>query len=75
MDPIKEGIQKVLDAYDDGWTVSQFVVAMGLERIVGDDVEAICWIYAPVSQPGWMTEKLIEKADEMQHELVDEDLD
>lgn len=75
MDPIKDAIQKVLDTHGDGWAVAQFVVGMGLERIVDDQVEAVPWIYAPMGQPDWMTEKLIEMAEVLHHDTIDEELD
>lgn len=34
-DPIRDAIQSYLDAYGDGWTLSHFVVQMGLERFAG----------------------------------------
>lgn len=74
-DLIREAIQKVLDFYGDGWTVAQFVVAMSLERLDGEEIDTAPWVYAPKAQPDWMTEKLLEMAEDMQRDPVNEDLD
>jgi len=62
MDRIRHAIQAVIDSEDSqGWTVSQFVVAMGLERILSDGtMEACSWYMAPPDQADWMTAGLLE---------------
>lgn len=59
---IAEAIQKMLDAHGDGWSLGQYVVAMGLERVVDGRIEAIAWHWHPPDQPGWMTTALLEEA-------------
>lgn len=59
---LRDAIQELLDFYGDGWSLGQFVVVCGLERIRGGDSENTVWEYAPPWQPDWMAEKLLEKA-------------
>lgn len=61
-DEIQEAIQKLLDAEGDGWTLTQYVVAMGLARMSSEGVESIAWYYAPDEQPDWQTKGLLEQA-------------
>ena len=63
MDRIKDAIQALLNELGDGWTVSQYVVAMGRERIDSDgNVEGVPWCWSPPDQPGWQTLGLLERA-------------
>ena len=64
-DEIQEAIQKLLDKEGDGWTLTQYVIAMGLARMSADGVESIAWYYAPVEQPDWQTEGLLKNAVEL----------
>lgn len=61
-DEIQSAIQKLLDAEGDGWTLTQYVVCMGLARMSSDGVESIAWYYAPDEQPDWQTKGLLEQA-------------
>jgi len=63
-DRIREAVQAVLDAEENqGWTVAQWVVAMGLERIVSDGtMESCSWLMGPPDQAYWMTTGLLEAA-------------
>lgn len=63
-DPVA-AIQTWLDAQGDGWTVSQCIVVMGLERVTDDGIESTPWIWAPPDQPDWMTDGLLIAAEEM----------
>jgi hypothetical protein len=59
---IRESIQQMLDAHDDGWSLTQHVICMGLERITDNGViESTAWIWAPSEQPAWMTTALLEE--------------
>ena len=61
IDRIRQAVQAVIDADESGWTVSQFVVAMGLERILSDgSMEACSWYLAPPDQADWMNAGLLE---------------
>lgn len=71
---IRDAIQKMLDAHDDGWHVTQHCVVMGLERVVDGRIEAIAWHWFPPDQPGWMTNALLEEA-LRQREEADADSD
>lgn len=62
-DELRDAIQRLLDEAGDGWTVTQFVVAMGLVRITSDGrLEAIPWHWAPPDQPDWQTVGLLNEA-------------
>lgn len=63
-DPIREAIQRhLLDAAGDGFQITQFVIAMGLERINSEGVlEATAWYWAPEHQPDWQTTGLLDQA-------------
>ena len=63
MDKIREAIQKWLNDEGEGWNLTQFVVAMGLERIQSDGaIESIAWYHAPESQADWQTAGLLDEA-------------
>lgn len=61
IDRIRQAIQAVIDADESGWTVSQWVTVMGLERILSDgSMEACSWYLAPPDQADWMNAGLLE---------------
>lgn len=66
-DRIRAAVQAVIDAEEgEGWTVAQYVVAMGLERIMGDgSIESTGWYWHPPDQADWMTYGLLESALEL----------
>ena len=70
---IRTGLQTFLDKYGDGWGVAHYVVAVGLERIKDGEIETASWLYAEPSQPAYVTEGLLLKAEELQHATADED--
>jgi len=61
-DDIQEAVQNFLDKEGDGWTLTQYVVAMGIARMTDSGVEAIAWYYTPEAQPDWQTEGLLRNA-------------
>jgi hypothetical protein len=62
-DYLRDAIQRLLDESGDGWTVSQFVVVMGLVRIDSDgQIESVPWFWSPKDQPDWLTLGLLERA-------------
>lgn len=72
MDKIRLAIQDMLDKEGDGWSLTQYVVAMGLEKIKKDgSIESIAWYYAPDGQADWQTGGLLEEAAAM-HENAEE---
>lgn len=75
-DYLRNAIQRLLDESGDGWTVTQYVIAMGLERLNPDgSVECVPWHWSPRDQPGWQTLGLLERAADDLHysEFEDED--
>jgi hypothetical protein len=74
-EPIREAIQKMLDAHPDGWSVAQHVVCMALERVVDGRIESIAWHWTPPDQPDWMTDALIERAIRARDDCCAEDDD
>ena len=70
---IRKAIQAVIDTEEgEGWTVTQYVVAMGLERIHDAKIESCGWIWAPPDQADWMTIGLLEAGLEMRAEALEE---
>lgn len=70
---IRASVQAVLNACGDGYSIAQFVICMGLERVTADgELEATSWLWAPPSQPEWMTQGLLDSAQELQS-LDDDD--
>ena len=66
---LRDAIQLVMNEIDDaqeGWHVTQFVIAMGIERMRADGtIEASCWYWAPPEQPDWQNYGLLEAAIEI----------
>jgi hypothetical protein len=64
---LRAAIQAVLDADDsEGWSLAQFTVAMGVERIGPNGlVESASWLWSPPEQAEWMTAGLLEAAIEL----------
>ena len=74
---LRDAIQAVMDEIDlsEGYHVTQFVIAMGLERMRGDGtIEATCWYWAPPEQPDWQNYGLLEAAIEIRSGADDEDI-
>lgn len=78
-DAVRDAIQaRILDAAGDGWTLSQFVICMGLQRVTPDGaVESTAWVWAPDSQPEWQSLGLLECGQDMlvmpAHHTTEED--
>lgn len=66
-DHIRDAIQEhILDAAGDGWTLAQYVLAMGLQKIEPDGtVSSTAWAWAPPNQPGWQSMGLLEFGQEI----------
>ena len=64
---IRDAIQVIINEEDQGsgWTLGQFVVVMGLERLNDGRIEATSWYWTPPAQPEWMTIGLLESGIEM----------
>lgn len=66
MSNIHKAIQQMLDAHGDGWSVAQVVVVMGLERVTPEGrIESTPWVWTPRDQPEWMTDGLLDAADQI----------
>lgn len=51
MEPVRQALQEILDQAGDGWQLSHFVVAVGLERVTTEGVvETTPWWLAPKGQ-------------------------
>jgi hypothetical protein len=74
-DEIEEAIQNLLDKEGDGWTLTQYVVVMGIARMTDSGIEAIAWYYKPDAQPDWQTEGLLRNGLEIHINSEDEDED
>lgn len=73
-DPIRTAIQQVLDAYGDGWTIADFVVVMGLERVSSTgELETMPWWCAPPQQAEWVTDGPIVALDDMRNQVEMDD--
>ena len=60
---IREAIQALLDAEGDGWTVTEFVIVMGIERFdTAGNIEADDWTWSPPEQPDWKNLGLLNTA-------------
>lgn len=75
---IRDAIQAIIDDEDSDhrrWTLGQFVVVMGLERIDEyGQVEATSWLWHPPEQADWMIVGLLEAGIEMRDTAeVDDD--
>ncbi|WP_044109866.1 hypothetical protein [Mycobacterium canetti] len=71
-DPIRAAIQQLLDDYGDGWTLADYVVAMGLECVTADGtIETTPWWHAPPQQAEWVTDGLLVALTEMR--AIEED--
>lgn len=75
-DPIREAIQRtILDKEGEGWSVTQYVIAMGLERMNPDGtVDSLAWYHSPPDQPAWQTSGLLDQAQDL-HDKVSSDED
>lgn len=60
---LRDAVQKLLNQEGDGWSVHQFVVVMGLERLnPAGEVESTPWSWAPPEQPEWQSLALLGQA-------------
>ena len=65
---LRNAIQRVLNEEGDGWIVGQFVVALGLEKMVDGAIESTAWVWAPADQPDWVTDGLLRAASELRED-------
>lgn len=63
---VEQALQLLLDDAGDGWTLSGYVVVMGLEKVADDDsITSASWIYPAPNQPGWVTSGLLIETDNL----------
>jgi hypothetical protein len=65
---LRNAIQRVLNEEGDGWIVGQFVLALGLEKMVDGAIESTAWVWAPADQPDWVTDGLLRAASELRED-------
>ncbi len=65
---LRNSIQRVLNEEGDGWIVGQFVLALGLEKMVDGVIESTAWVWAPADQPDWVTDGLLRAAAELRED-------
>lgn len=71
---LRAAIQNLVDSDGEGWTLGQYVLVMGLERMNPDHtMESTPWYWAPPDQPEWQTGGLLERAVDMHNSPYDED--
>lgn len=66
-DRVRDAIQSaILDAAGDGWTLGQYVICMGLQRLESDgSVASTAWVWSPLGQPTWQSLGLLEAGQDM----------
>lgn len=62
---MRHAIQQLLNAYQDGWVLDDFVLALGLQRITNGMVESTAWVWSPAEQADWKTDGLLTAAMEL----------
>ena len=70
---IRQAIQAMLDAEGDGYIVEDFVLALGLQKMLPDgSVDSTAWVWTPTEQADWKTDGLLRAAVELR---ADQDID
>lgn len=70
---LADAIQRVLDQEGDGWTLSHWIVIMGIERMNSDGaVDSAVWIAKPAEQAEYVTDGLINGAFDARTEYSDD---
>lgn len=66
-DAVRDVIQaRILDAEGDGWSLTQYVICMGLQRMTPDgEVQSTAWFWSPKGQPDWQSLGLLEVGHDM----------
>ena len=64
LDPILAGVQAALDVEGQGWQVNSFVLIIGAERLAGGGLEQESFRYTAPNQAPWVTNGLLEAAEE-----------
>lgn len=73
---LRGALQYLLNSEGDGWTLSHYVVVMGLQRMDSDGcIENTVWVTMPVEQADYVTDGLVTTAEEMRSQCDIEDDD
>lgn len=65
-DAIRQALQYLLDCEGDGWQLSHWVAAVGLQKIDNDGTIAnTAWVVAPIGQAEYISDGLLAAAEEM----------
>lgn len=72
---IRAALQKLISADGDGWLVSDFVIAVGLQKLDPEGrMESTPWVWAPPGQPEWHTDGLLAAAQDLRDNAdIDDD--
>ncbi|MCH9729822.1 MAG: hypothetical protein K0U84_09135 [Actinomycetia bacterium] len=60
---VEAALQLLLDSCGDGWTLANYVVVMGLQKVDDDGVASEAWVYPAPNQPHWVTTGLLVETD------------
>ncbi len=64
-DPLLAGGQTAIDRDQPGFTVSHYIVVVGIERLTADGIETGVGFYIPDGQAGYVTEGLLAAGDRL----------
>lgn len=62
---IEAAMQLLLDSCGDGYTLSAYVIVMGLEKVTEDGIASASWVVPAPNQPGWVTTGLLTETDSL----------
>lgn len=73
MDRIRDLLQQLLDEAGDGWSVSHWFIAVGLERIDDGHLVSGRWWLTPDGQPEYVTDGLLDAVIAARDDTLDDD--
>lgn len=73
---LRGALQYLLNSEGDGWTLSHYVVVMGLQRLDAEgSIQNTVWMTMPIEQADYVTDGLVTTAEEMRSHCDAEDDD
>ena len=58
---VRHYIQQLLNNAGDGWSLGQYVLCLGLERVTSEgQLECTAWVWSPPGQADWMSDGLLQ---------------
>lgn len=75
-DALRSALQYLLDCEGDGWQLSHYAIALGLERMDSTGiVSSTVWVTSPADQPDYVTDGLLKAAEDMRSgaDIADDD--